>query len=60
MPFPFDSWSGGRISGMTPYLAGTKNAECVPIRNTAASTSHGADAGSPCRPEPEPDQGDGR
>ena len=37
-PLPLLSKCGGRISGITPYLAGTKNAECMPMRNTQPST----------------------
>ena len=40
-PLPRDSTEGARISGIAPYLAGTKKAECVPIRNTVASTRTG-------------------
>src|SRR5262245_30648248 len=40
-PLPRESCSGGRISGMTPYLAGTKKAEWVPMRKTVARTIHG-------------------
>ena len=32
------------ISGMTPYLAGTKKALCVPIRKTVKRTIHGPQA----------------
>ena len=39
--FPFhtlESMRGVRISGMAPYLAGTKKALCMPIRKTVEST----------------------
>ena len=54
MPLPFDNWSGGKISGITPYFAGTKNAEWVPIRKTQPSTSHDPSVGSLFRPSQKP------
>jgi len=41
MPLPRERSWDWRISGIAPYLAGTKNAECMPMRNTHDSTSHG-------------------
>src|SRR5262245_49354224 len=52
MPLPRDRSCGASISGIAPYLAGTKNAECVPIKKTVDNTIHGP-AGSP-RSEPSP------
>ena len=40
-PFPLASRCGCKISGMAPYLAGTKNALWVPIRKTVDNTSTG-------------------
>src|SRR5262245_51275804 len=42
-PLPRESCSGGRISGMIPYLAGTKKAEWVPMRKTQPRTIQGPD-----------------
>jgi hypothetical protein len=52
-PLPRDSICGCRISGMAPYLAGTKKALCVPIRNTVDSTRYGP-AMTPCVPSQKP------
>src|SRR4051794_9673920 len=38
-PLPRDSMREVRISGMAPYLAGTKKALCMPMRKTVDSTT---------------------
>ena len=38
-PLPRDNSFSGSISGKMPYLAGLKNAECSPIKNTAPNMS---------------------
>ena len=44
---------------MTPYLAGTKNAECVPIRKTVDRTTQAPMCGwPPSVPSQKPEQGE--
>jgi hypothetical protein len=38
MPLPQDNFLSGNSSGSNPYFDGPKNALCVPIRKTQAST----------------------
>ena len=52
-PLPRLIWCGRRISGISPYLAGPKNAACVPISTTHPSTSQ-TPASSPAVPNQKP------
>ncbi len=52
-PLPRESMCGWRISGMAPYLAGTKKALCMPIKKTVDRTIHGP-AGLPAVPSQNP------
>ena len=54
MPLPRDSRCACMISGMAPYLAGTKNVLCNPMPKTAATTTYGPATANPFRPIQKP------